>query len=171
MNRAVAGCLTMISMMSSPLKLPVWPRNVFSSSSWSSGRYRKRQGSFPKGNEVTLSSSMVQPVNARAADWTSPSVKFSWPSMPTPRENNSSSSRPQFSLGASLWLKLLSSQKIIAGSLARPTRSSRKLPSPCSRNRSIWLSMVFSWRTLASPVANTPCQNRAIFSCSGRPPA
>ena len=37
MNRAVASCLTMMSMMSSPLKFPVSPRNVLGPSSCSSG--------------------------------------------------------------------------------------------------------------------------------------
>ena len=35
-KRAVAGCSTMMSMMSSPLRLPDLPRNVLSPSSWSS---------------------------------------------------------------------------------------------------------------------------------------
>ena len=37
MKRAAAGCLQMMSMMSSPLKRPVSPRKVFSPLSWSSG--------------------------------------------------------------------------------------------------------------------------------------
>ena len=38
-NSAVAGWRTIMSITSSPLKLPVWPRNDFGASSWSSGRY------------------------------------------------------------------------------------------------------------------------------------
>ena len=73
MKRAVAGCRQMMSMMSSPLNLPVWPRKVFSVSSWSSSRYSKRQSKRPMGNLGSLGS-MVHPVKAREHSLTSSSV-------------------------------------------------------------------------------------------------
>ena len=82
MKRAVAGCSQMMSMMSSPLKLPVRPRNVFSPSSWSSGLYSKCIDSLPYGHmESRIDFSvmysllaMVQPVKAREASLMSCSV-------------------------------------------------------------------------------------------------
>ena len=47
MKRAVAGCLTIMSITSSPLKRPLSPRNSFSPSSWSSGTYSKCQEMRP----------------------------------------------------------------------------------------------------------------------------
>ena len=32
---------------------------------------------------------------------------------------------------------------------------------------SSWLSIDFDWKTFVSLVANSPCQNSTIFSCSG----
>ena len=47
MKRAAAGCLTMMSMMSSPFKRPLCPRKYFSVSSWSSSRYKNQVGKSP----------------------------------------------------------------------------------------------------------------------------
>ena len=54
MNQLLAGCIVMMSMMSSPLKLPVRPRNVFSESSWSSGLYSNCQSMRPEGQIESL---------------------------------------------------------------------------------------------------------------------
>ena len=66
MKRAVAGCLTMMRTMSSPLKLPVSPRKVFSPSSWSSARKTNDDGLQPFGYSG-MGCVAVQPVKARAA--------------------------------------------------------------------------------------------------------
>ena len=68
---------------------------------------------------------------------------------------------------APLWLSWLSSQMIMAGSLDSSTKSVRKLPMPCRRNILIWSDRALPWMTLGYPVANMPCQNKDIFSCSG----
>ena len=49
MNRAVDSCSQMMSMMSSPLKLPFLPRNSFSPPSWSSSLYSEAPRDPPVG--------------------------------------------------------------------------------------------------------------------------
>ena len=65
MNRAVAGCRTMMSITSSPLKRPRCPRKCFSPSSWSFSLYTKGQLKRLNGPRGSLGP-MVQPVKALA---------------------------------------------------------------------------------------------------------
>ena len=82
MNSAVARCLQMISTMSSPLKFPDSPRNVFSPSSWSSARNWKCHAMRLYGQiesfiaRIAMYSTLpsVHPVNARDASLMSSSV-------------------------------------------------------------------------------------------------
>ena len=81
-NLAVAGCRTMMSMMSRPSNLPRSPRNSFSDSSWSSERYSNWKATRPYGQMEALvllsvmysAASTVQPVKALAHSLTSCSV-------------------------------------------------------------------------------------------------
>lgn len=55
----------------------------------------------------------------------------------------------------------------MAGSCATATMRSRKLPVPMRWNSCSAFSSLRQSRTLSSLTAKWPCQNRAIFSCSG----
>ena len=81
-NLAVAGWRTMMSMTSRPSNLPLSPRNSFSDTSWSPGRYSNWKETRPYGQMEALvllrvmysAASTVQPVKALAHSLTSRSV-------------------------------------------------------------------------------------------------
>jgi len=82
-------------------------------------------------------------------------------------ENSSRSSLPQFSLGSSLWFSELSSQWIMAGSMAKSIRMVRMSERQLRRKVSICSTEDGPCSLLPTDVANIWCQNRASFSCNG----